>query len=349
MSKSTLNLFPQLLENNEAKRRIAVDILNGTLFHSIMLVGADGVGKSFFAYQIAAALNCEKKNDDGMPLPCGECASCKKILGGHSLDVMIFDREEHGSFGVDKVRELREDAVVTSNELDSKVYILDDFHYMTHQAQNAALKILEEPPKNVYFILLCKDIQNVLETVISRVIRFDLRPLSEDSVRCFLDANYGGETGKSVEKTNEIVKFSRGYLGCAIDAVTADSERYGELIDEYRMPEKVLSLLTKRSEKLQIIDIINGLSKDRQSLAAFFSDVECAARDIIAYKSSHDASREYYITEDSVMEASMSLPLRKVYMIAELSLETREQCLRNTNIQLLKDKYASGLIKIINS
>lgn len=349
MSKNTFNLFPNFLENNETKRRIAIDIQNGTLFHSIMLVGNDGVGKKFFAYQIAAALSCEKKHSDDYPLPCGECASCKKILGGNSLDVVFFDREEQGSFGVDKVRELRDDAVVTSNELDFKVYILDDFHLMTAQAQNAALKILEEPPKNVYFILLCKDVQNVLETVLSRVIQFEIRPLTEGSVRRFLSENYNNELLKNQQKFEEILKFSRGCLGTAIEATVSDSEKYNELIEEYKLPEKMFSLISNRSQKLQMIDVINGLPKDRLTLASFFSDMECAARDIIAYKNSPEASLKYYISRDSVMQAAMSLPVRKVYMIVELSGDTRDQCLRNTNIQLLKDKYVSGIIKAINS
>ena len=345
-------IFPDIFGNESIKKKLFSDITNGTLFHTIMLVGEIGTGKRTIAYQIAAALACEHQTDDEKRLPCGECAECKKILSGNSLDVIFIDKEDRETIGVDLIRELRGDAVISSNDLDFKVYIINDFHTMTLQAQNAALKIFEEPPKNVYFILLCENIQSVLETVISRVIRFNTKVFRESEMRQYL-LEFSEHTDK-LKSDNEalleqVIKYSRGSIGRALTALDSKPDAYKKMLDEYKIPENIIRHIVSGIGKLQCVDIICSLPLDRSKLSLFFSDMALAARDIVAYKSNPHTDLSYYISRYDVASVASKIPLRRVFAISELAVETRASLSQNVNTRLLRDKFMLDLFKIFNS
>lgn len=345
-------LFPDIFGNESIKKRLSSDIVDGTLFHTIMLVGESGTGKRTFAYHIAAALACQHRTDDEKRLPCGECAECKKILSGNSLDVMFIDKEDRETIGVDNIRELRGDAVISSNDLDFKVYIINEFHTMTPQAQNAALKIFEEPPKNVYFILLCENIQSVLETVISRVIRFNTKTFSESEMKQYLleHSEYSDKLKKEDDSLlDQIVKYSRGSIGRALNALRVKPDAYKKMLDEYRLPEMIIQHIASGIGKLQCVELICSLSLERSKMSLFLSDMALAARDIVAYKSNPDTDLSYYINREDAGSVASKIPLRRVFAIAELSVETRASLSKNINVRLLRDKFMLDLFKIFNS
>lgn len=154
-----------------AYEQIIQQLRSGKLSHAILLDGGSPEERRDTASEAAKALVC----CDPEP-PCGICAHCKKAQAGTHPDISVFSGGTTvGSFKVDAVREIRRQAVVMPNEAERKVFILEHAETMSAAAQNALLKILEEPPAYVSFILTAKSHTQLLDTVLSRVSLYALR------------------------------------------------------------------------------------------------------------------------------------------------------------------------------
>jgi len=149
----------------------------GRAGHAYLFIGPRGVGKTTTARILASAFNCES---GPTAHPCGECANCVQITDGGSLDVIEMDAASHT--GVDNVRELREHARFNPTQSRFKVYIIDEVHMLSTGAFNALLKILEEPPPHVRFILATTEAQKVPATIVSRCQRFEFRRVAEAKI-----------------------------------------------------------------------------------------------------------------------------------------------------------------------
>ena len=173
-------MFECLAANRTLKDTLAVMINGQRLSHAILLQGEAGTGKKTLARQIAQAVLC--KGDRGQR-PCGLCPSCHKAEKGIHPDIIEMGQEalRPMSFHIEEIRQLRQEAFIAPNESDRKIYILHNAQSMTAQAQNALLKILEEPPETVIFILLCENRSALLETVLSRCVTFTLEPPDEQT------------------------------------------------------------------------------------------------------------------------------------------------------------------------
>ena len=110
--------FPTIYGNEPLLARLGEEILSDRLGHAYILEGPAGTGKHTLALQMAAALACERKGEDGVPLPCLQCPACRKILSGHSPDVIFINREDKATLGVDPIREMRTSAYMAPNELE---------------------------------------------------------------------------------------------------------------------------------------------------------------------------------------------------------------------------------------
>ena len=148
-----------------------------------LLIGESGTGKTTTARIMALSLNCEERAKDGEP--CLECKSCKAILSGACVDIIEKNAAEHR--GIDAVREISATMPMMPMQVSNKVYILDEFHQMTKEAQSSLLKVLEEAPSRVFIILCTTHPGKVLPTVKNRCQRFKFDSLKSREIVNLLD------------------------------------------------------------------------------------------------------------------------------------------------------------------
>jgi DNA polymerase-3 subunit gamma/tau len=148
-----------------------------------LFCGPRGTGKTSTARILAKSLNCHR-HDGPTDMPCGTCATCKGIVTGSALDVTEMDAASHG--GVDDARELVKTCQLAPVQGRYRVIILDEAHMLTSQAQNALLKLIEEPPARVVFILATTEPHKVLPTIASRCLSFEFRPIAQKVIKAYL-------------------------------------------------------------------------------------------------------------------------------------------------------------------
>ncbi len=145
--------------------------------HAYLFCGTRGTGKTTVAKIFAKAVNCEHPVDGS---PCGECAMCKSIAAGTSMNVIEIDAASNN--GVDNIREIREEVTYRPTEGKYKVYIIDEVHMLSIGAFNALLKKLEEPPEYVIFILATTEAHKIPITILSRCQRYDFKRISIETI-----------------------------------------------------------------------------------------------------------------------------------------------------------------------
>lgn len=171
-------------------------VKNDSVSHGYLLCGLRGTGKTSCAKILARAVNCLNPHDGE---PCNECENCKAILEDRAVDVLELDAASNN--GVDNIRELKELGVYPPTTLKKKVYIIDEAHMLSNSAFNALLKILEEPPKHLIFILATTEPEKLPDTVKSRLQRFDFHGISKDRLE---DSLRNAAKGLKEEVSDEV-------------------------------------------------------------------------------------------------------------------------------------------------
>lgn len=165
---------PQTFDDVIGQEHITVPLKNqvstGRLSHAYIFIGVRGTGKTTCARILAKAVNCENPVNGN---PCCKCRSCLGIADGSIMDIVELDAASNN--GVDNVRALRDEALFSPSEVKKRVYIIDEVHMLSSSAFNALLKILEEPPEHLLFILATTELQKVPETILSRCQRHSFR------------------------------------------------------------------------------------------------------------------------------------------------------------------------------
>lgn len=170
-------LFEEIVGQDHIVRTLKNAISLERIAHAYLFTGIRGTGKTSTARILAKALNCK---DGPTTSPCNQCDNCQEIMRSESLDVLEIDGASNR--GIDEIRELREKARFSPAKAKFKIYIIDEVHMLTNPAFNALLKILEEPPPYIIFILATTDPHKLLPTIISRCQRFDFRKIPTSKI-----------------------------------------------------------------------------------------------------------------------------------------------------------------------
>lgn len=165
--------FTAVVGQEHITATLKAEIQEGRVAHAYLFTGTRGTGKTTCARILAKAVNCEHPQNGE---PCNACASCRAINEGTMLDVIEIDAASNT--GVDNIRDIRDEAVYTPASGRKKVYIIDEVHMLSIGAFNALLKLLEEPPEHVMFILATTEVHKIAPTILSRCQRFDFRRIT---------------------------------------------------------------------------------------------------------------------------------------------------------------------------
>ena len=174
--------FSDVIGQSHITETLQKQVAEGRTSHAYLFTGTRGTGKTTCAKILAKAVNCERPvNGD----PCNECASCLGLENGSFLDVLELDAASNN--GVDQVRALRDEAIYSPAHVKKRVYIVDEVHMLSTAAFNALLKILEEPPEHLMFILATTELHKVPATILSRCQRFSFKRITPADIAGRLD------------------------------------------------------------------------------------------------------------------------------------------------------------------
>ena len=180
--------FDQVVGQKHITETLKNQVRTGRLSHAYLFIGTRGTGKTTCARILAKAVNCEHPVDGN---PCGVCPACRGITEGSVMDVVELDAASNN--GVDNVRTLREEAIFSPATVKKRVYIIDEVHMLSMQAFNALLKILEEPPEHLMFILATTELQKVPATILSRCQRHSFKRIDTPVITEYLEYIAGQE------------------------------------------------------------------------------------------------------------------------------------------------------------
>ena len=184
--------FEEIEGQEHVVRTLEGALVSGRVGHAYLFCGPRGTGKTTMARLLAKSLNCAKYQQkvEGqllpthyslLTVPCNSCHPCTEINEGRSLDLIEIDAASNR--GIDEIRNLKDSARVAATGGGHKIFIVDECHMLTKEANNALLKLLEEPPSHVVFILATTEPHKLLDTILSRVQRFDFKKISLEQIK----------------------------------------------------------------------------------------------------------------------------------------------------------------------
>ena len=247
--------FSQVFGQNHVKIALQNEIASNKLAHAYLFCGPRAVGKTTLARVLAKSINCPNRKE-GSSEPCDTCPSCLSISNGSNLDIVEIDAASNT--GVDNVREnIIASARVVSGRVKYRVFIIDEVHMLSISAWNALLKTLEEPPKNVVFILCTTEIHKVPATIISRCERYDFKRISVADIVSKLQNIVSAEkVDVDTEVLEAVARQSGGHLRDAESLL-------GQVLSlgEGKITWDQAELIVPRHHHNEIIDLLEFISK----------------------------------------------------------------------------------------
>ena len=263
--------------------------------HAYLFCGTRGTGKTTVAKIFAKAVNCEHPVDGS---PCGECAMCRSIAAGTSMNVIEIDAASNN--GVDNIREIREEVTYRPTEGKYKVYIIDEVHMLSIGAFNALLKTLEEPPEYVIFILATTEAHKIPITILSRCQRYDFKRISIETIAARLRELIDKEGWDVEDKAvRYIAKMADGSMRDSLSLLDQCAAFY---MNETLTYDHVLEVLgavdTEVFSRLlrqllamdvhQVIETVDELVMQGRELSQLAADFTRYLRNLLLVKSSDD-------------------------------------------------------------
>ena len=280
--------FDEVVGQKHITETLKNQVKTGRLSHAYIFIGTRGTGKTTCARILAKAVNCENTVDGN---PCGVCPACRGISEGSVLDVVELDAASNNS--VDNVRALREEAVFSPATVKKRVYIVDEVHMLSTSAFNALLKILEEPPEHLMFILATTELQKVPATILSRCQRHSFKRIDAPAIAEYLEFIAGKEGFRLEHDAAELIaRLADGGVRDALslldqcsasDIINLDAVYYAMgLAGNRRTAALMESILDHRTEKA--IKDFNSLWMDGKDPTVLLTELSGLLRDVLMMK-----------------------------------------------------------------
>ena len=341
-------------------------IKNDRLSHAYLFVGTRGTGKTTCAKILSRAVNCLNPEDGE---PCNKCLSCVGIEDGSILDVLELDAASNNS--VDNVRELRDEAVYSPAAVKKRVYIVDEVHMLSISAFNALLKILEEPPEHILFILATTELHKVPETIQSRCQKYSFKRLSRDTLRSVLNSIAKQEGFTLTEEAAErLAALADGSMRDGISLL--DQCATGDFIDYTRVQDtlglagqhqvvRLVEMVAAR-DIVSALCVLDELYNDGRDMTSLLNEVAALIRDILIFSLSPESG----LIQNTGLEKSIfsilsaKLPPERLFFCLDILKSTisvlprggssklsLEMCLFNMCDERLSDDYEAIVSRIV--
>ncbi len=332
---------PTVFEDVKGQEHIVTTLKNqirsGRTSHAYLFCGTRGTGKTTIAKIFAKAVNCEHPVDGS---PCGECAICKSIAAGTSMNVIEIDAASNN--GVDSIRQIVEAVNYSPAEGKFKVYIIDEVHMLSIGAFNALLKTLEEPPAYVIFILATTEVHKIPITILSRCQRYDFRRISIDTIADRLKELTKKEQVQIEEKAvRYIAKVADGSMR---DALSLLDQCIAFYFDQELTYDKVLDVLGAvdtevfsrmlreilKGDAAAALGVLQDIVLQGRELSQFVTDFAWYLRNLLLIKSADGVEDIIDVSSDNLVRlkeeahlAENDTIMRYIRILSELSGQIR--------------------------
>ncbi len=319
--------------HDEVMLELIENVRGGNFHQAYIFEGPNGLNILESARLFAAALTCSSRKS----APCTECGVCALSYAGTNPDIIYINAGDKKSIGVDRIREISKDVYTHPFESETKVYIVEDANMLTDEAQNAMLKILEEPPEYAVFILIATSSSVLLPTVLSRCERIRFTPLSQERMRKYIMEKHP----EAYQNPEFYVRFSQGIPQRADEII--DDEDFEPLRSEaFRM---LIPLLSKH--KISAYTVCEFLEEHKEKAELILDLWQSFLRDITLLNNN---ARDLVVNTDMNEELSkLAFKLPEEYVIsAQNSLITAKTMLRRyVNLHVLALKLSFSIKKSI--
>ena len=278
--------FADVIGQEHITATLEKQVADGRLSHAYLFTGTRGTGKTTCAKILAKAVNCEAPENGN---PCNKCPSCLGIDSGAFLDVTELDAASNN--GVDHVRALRDEAIYSPAQVKRRVYIIDEVHMLSISAFNALLKILEEPPEHLMFILATTELHKVPATILSRCQRFSFRRILPRDIAARMEY-VAAKEGIDLRRDGAelLSRLADGALRdalslldqCAVGGGTVDSERVLDTLGlaGNLQTAQLMDLILRHDAKAALL-LLHKLHAGGKDMGAVLGELSTLTRDLL--------------------------------------------------------------------